>query len=442
MNKSHYFLYCFIFMISSFVATAQANISGSINAVEQHLLLNIKEAKKQLSSVETAISKQRSAIASELAVLEAAVIKAREETLVIRRVNDERTLSLSTLQARVDEWQEQQDYQVNLINSFLQKKGMSFDKLSTLTLLQKLARLHESDYEINSLLNPGWESEDVIFLDGSVDTSQTLTLGPVAFVLSDRAEISAGLAEYSDNYLRITDVLSDTQAEELQMLHQKGGGLITFDPTLGKARLAQSNKPSLIGYIKQGGIWVLPILLAAIASFVVVLLKTIQIIRLPEIENKQTNSDNLCIYTNRYQQSLVSAANSFSKHDQREDAIFDQLQRIKFTLNKRLTVINVTATVAPLLGLLGTVSGMIETFRMMASMGTSDPEVVSGGIGQALVTTELGLIVAIPSLIFASLLSRKVKRYYERLEQFALDLLNVQLNKVQCDTKVEPLDAR
>ena len=67
---------------------------------------------------------------------------------------------------------------------------------------------------------------------------------------------------------------------------------------------------------------------------------------------------------------------------------------------------------------------MIETFRMMTAFGSSDPEVISGGIAKALVTTELGLVVAIPALILNAVLSRKARHYYEELESFALVLSN------------------
>ena len=67
---------------------------------------------------------------------------------------------------------------------------------------------------------------------------------------------------------------------------------------------------------------------------------------------------------------------------------------------------------------------MIETFRMMTLFGSGDAEVVSGGISQALVTTELGLVVAIPALILNAVLSRKAKAYYSELENFAILLSN------------------
>ena len=98
------------------------------------------------------------------------------------------------------------------------------------------------------------------------------------------------------------------------------------------------------------------------------------------------------------------------------------MQHSRLILDARLGAIAVTAAVAPLLGLLGTVSGMIETFNMMTLFGSGDPQVVSGGIAQALITTELGLVVAIPALVLHALLSRKARNYYHQLEALALHI--------------------
>ena len=65
---------------------------------------------------------------------------------------------------------------------------------------------------------------------------------------------------------------------------------------------------------------------------------------------------------------------------------------------------------------------MINTFMMMNTFGTGDAATVSGGISEALVTTELGLIVAIPSLILSALLSRKAKSHNAKLEANAIQL--------------------
>ncbi len=86
-------------------------------------------------------------------------------------------------------------------------------------------------------------------------------------------------------------------------------------------------------------------------------------------------------------------------------------------LEKRQGFIKILAAVAPLLGLLGTVTGMIETFQMITLFGTGDPKLMAGGISQALVTTMLGLFVAIPLVLLHSFIASKSKTLIEILEE-------------------------
>ena len=80
----------------------------------------------------------------------------------------------------------------------------------------------------------------------------------------------------------------------------------------------------------------------------------------------------------------------------------EKIQSITPSIEIRVKAIKLIATVAPLLGLLGTVIGMIETFQAITLFGTGDPKLMAGGISQALVTTMLGLIVAAPLLFMHS----------------------------------------
>jgi biopolymer transport protein ExbB len=82
------------------------------------------------------------------------------------------------------------------------------------------------------------------------------------------------------------------------------------------------------------------------------------------------------------------------------------------------------AAVAPLLGLLGTVIGMIETFQAITLFGTGDPKQMAGGISQALVTTMLGLIVAAPLLGMYTYLSEKTESIVQILEEKASYILS------------------
>ncbi|MFB6345358.1 MAG: MotA/TolQ/ExbB proton channel family protein [bacterium] len=85
-------------------------------------------------------------------------------------------------------------------------------------------------------------------------------------------------------------------------------------------------------------------------------------------------------------------------------------------LERFLPALNFIAQVSPLLGLLGTVAGMIETFSVIAEVGVGRPEMLAGGISKALITTASGLAVGIITLFFHHLLSRRVDRITHEME--------------------------
>jgi biopolymer transport protein ExbB len=96
-----------------------------------------------------------------------------------------------------------------------------------------------------------------------------------------------------------------------------------------------------------------------------------------------------------------------------DEAILREIPKIE----RGLITLAMLAAIAPMLGLLGTVSGMIETFQSITLFGTGDPKLMSGGISQALVTTELGLAVAIPLLLIHSTISSKSNRLVQILDE-------------------------
>lgn len=96
--------------------------------------------------------------------------------------------------------------------------------------------------------------------------------------------------------------------------------------------------------------------------------------------------------------------------------------RLRRGLRSRLAIIGVLAGVAPLLGLLGTVLGMIETFEAISQFGTNNAKAMAGGISVALVATQAGLLVAIPGMFISSLLVRKARQLESAMDEFALTL--------------------
>lgn len=92
-------------------------------------------------------------------------------------------------------------------------------------------------------------------------------------------------------------------------------------------------------------------------------------------------------------------------------------------LNRFMAVIATVGTIMPIMGLLGTVTGMIKTFEVITVKGTGDPKALAGGISEALITTETGLIFAIPILLFHTFLSGRIDKYLNEMEKFATRLL-------------------
>lgn len=111
--------------------------------------------------------------------------------------------------------------------------------------------------------------------------------------------------------------------------------------------------------------------------------------------------------------------------DHLEDIISESILHESSRLNRFGTMILVIAAVAPLLGLLGTVTGMIATFDVITEFGTSDPKLLSGGIAIALTTTQLGLMVAIPFLLLGNMLSGWAERIKDDMEAAALRVSNI-----------------
>jgi biopolymer transport protein ExbB len=93
-------------------------------------------------------------------------------------------------------------------------------------------------------------------------------------------------------------------------------------------------------------------------------------------------------------------------------------------LERHLTTLSVMAAAAPLIGLLGTVSGLIAMFQVITEHGVNDPKLLAGGIGEALIATETGLLIAIPTLIGHNFLANRVDRLVADMEFYGLKALN------------------
>jgi biopolymer transport protein ExbB len=113
------------------------------------------------------------------------------------------------------------------------------------------------------------------------------------------------------------------------------------------------------------------------------------------------------------------------KREEMENALQEAILKEIPPMERFLSTLGMLAAIAPLLGLLGTVTGMIDTFHVITMHGTGDPRLMSGGISEALVTTMLGLSVAIPLMLCQTLLNRTVDNRIGEMEEKAVALVNI-----------------
>ena len=193
----------------------------------------------------------------------------------------------------------------------------------------------------------------------------------------------------------------------------------------------------------RGGVLVWPILLIGLTAFFLVLERIFFLVRV------RRNTDGLMtavtdLVLQRDYQGAQAAADKFSglptgnvlraglaqrgrPQEIMESGLSEAILREMPRLERFMPTLKVLAAVAPLLGLLGTVTGLIKTFHVITLYGSGDPRLMAGGIGEALITTQLGLAVAIPIMIAGALLNRQVHRLVGDMEEKALALMSALL---------------
>ena len=212
-----------------------------------------------------------------------------------------------------------------------------------------------------------------------------------------------------------------------------------LDPSRGALLSLLVQVPSPLERIAQGRIVGYIILALGVLGLLVVIDRAAQLTRTSRRIKQQLDDmdhareDNplgrmmLAYYENRHLNDL--------------EALSKKLDEVAFIamaeLRKGLPTVKVLAAIAPLMGLLGTVTGMISTFQAITLFGTGDPKLMAGGISQALITTVLGLIVAIPLLLSSSFLGSRIQQLgkiigeqsYGMVARKAVNIAEAQKNK-------------
>lgn len=200
---------------------------------------------------------------------------------------------------------------------------------------------------------------------------------------------------------------------------KEGTFVIDIDPTRGAILDKLIQKKTFFQRIADGGLVGYVIILLGLAGIALAGERIYVLRNVLESIKKQEESD--IVDDNNLLGMLIKTAkeNINESLDSLELILDEKVQSITPTIEVRVKAIKLIATVAPLLGLLGTVIVMIETFQAITLFGTGDPKLMAGGISQALVTTMLGLIVAAPLLFMHSYAENYSKTIISFLEEKA-----------------------
>ncbi len=121
-----------------------------------------------------------------------------------------------------------------------------------------------------------------------------------------------------------------------------------------------------------------------------------------------------------------------------KESIEDTGRHVTALMEKNLNTLGTIAAISPLIGLLGTVVGMIKVFAAITTSGVGNPETLAGGISEALITTAAGLVVAIPSVIFYRYFRGKINRLVVNMEEQAMQLIEI----LHGDREFDPDEAK
>ncbi len=259
---------------------------------------------------------------------------------------------------------------------------------------------------------------DVITLDGQREPTEVVRVG-LFNIVSDGKYLT-----YRQETGNVTELGRQPEqgrftSSTADIVGAAPGEVVRFglDPTLGGVLNSLVGRPNLVERIQQG----------ALVGYLIIALGIIGL--LISLERLVT----LTLASRKVTAQLKSAAPSDDNalgrilkvyHGNKDmdtetlelklgEAIFKETPK----LNRALLFIQIISVVAPLMGLLGTVTGMIKTFQAITLYGTGDPKLMAGGISQALVTTVLGLSVAIPMVLLHTVVSGRSRRIVQILQE-------------------------
>ena len=422
---------------------------------------DLDKALAELSALEKQIADEKIPLSREMNKLESDVIAKRLEHSDAKRLQDRKAVDLTRLKAEEKAFKDQNDYlRKTLLEEYIRRfetRTHASEKEQYMTLVKTARATNE---------NPSAKSEEVFasqlkvvqaaldrldnilgghvydgsaVADGVPEKGRFVMVGPLVMFTGNSGQ--SGLAEQlrGTTGASLIDLEDEAFAAGISKTISSGAGELPFDSTMGNALTIKQVEETWWEHINKGGVVIWPLLGLGLAAALVALIKWFQLSALKLVrpsdlqavldkvnENDTASALALAKRIKGPVGELLETAiqNTGQSKEMLEEILYERMLQTKPKLDRFLPFISLTAATAPLLGLLGTVTGMINTFKLITVFGAGDPKRLSSGISEALVTTEYGLIIAVPCLLMFAFLSRKAKGILSSMEQTAVGFVN------------------
>ena len=454
-------------MLSGLVAAGALVAQGDVNKIPfdqaaTNLQKQVVESVQRLAALREEIADEKVPMSKRLADLETELQAVRAEFQAKTRLLDSRTLDLGNLRTEIKLRQEEAAYLSNLLSEYVRnfesglhvaEKQRFAEPMQAAKLAAENAAAAPADVwttqialvaeSIDRLVDagggtrfPGHAADGT----GLVNQGEFTAVGPLLFFRSaDGKAFGTAEQRLDSSEPAILSFAEPELANNAGHMLANREGLLPLDPTLGNAHKVAAIDESFVEHLQKGGPVVYPIVTLAGLALLVALLKWLSLARVRRPAAKRVRQLLDAVATRdmeaakRIGEVLVGPSGEMLNvgvehlHEPRElieEVMYEKVLATKLRVQGWLPFIAITASSAPLLGLLGTVTGIMNTFSLMTLFGTGDVKTLSSGISEALITTELGLYVAIPSLILHAFLSRKAKAILDDMEKSAVALVN------------------
>lgn len=454
-----------IFIVAGSMLAMTAGAQGqslqqAIGSVDRDLEVALKE----LADLRTKISSERAPLSKELDELENEVISKNAELQRRQGLRDNRELGIRALEQEVNSKQQEIDYVAGLLRDFVRSFSaqlhVSEKQIFANRIADALGAVDDSNLNqqqlfdvqmkivgasvdrLNDLFGGYSFSGRAIASTGEVVTGKFALLGPsVYFRSDDQKHVGIAVAQLSSGEVNDATIVTSEvfEKQKIAALIDTGEGSLPLDASLGAAIEVERHKDTFVTHINKGGVVGYMTLSLAMAALLIAIYKVVQVtsFRVPTgdfvldlAEDVKRGDTESALQKARGFPGIAGAMfEEAVENSSQPRSLIEEYLSVKIIIARRkleslLPFIAITAAAAPLMGLLGTVVGMIKTFKLITIFGTGDARQLSDGISEALVTTEIGLYVAIPSLIIHGILSRMARGKWGQLEQDAIVFLN------------------